>query len=103
MDKSNEFSSEFRERSMCMVQEPRGEYPSLQAAAESIAPQICCVPQTLLVRGKRQGGDAEGREGVTTVETWRVKNLQHEVKELRRTIGVLKQASDFFSQAQLDR
>jgi len=60
MDKSNEFSSEFRERSMCMVQEPRGEYPSLQAAAESIAPQICCVPQTLLVRGKRQGGMPRG-------------------------------------------
>lgn len=69
---------------------------------------VDCAPDLLRAadpvgEGQASGGDAEGREGVTTVETWRVKNLQHEVKELRRTIGVLKQASDFFSQAQLDR
>ena len=48
MKKSNKFSPEVRERAVCMVQEHRGEYPSLWAAVESIAPKIGCVPQTLL-------------------------------------------------------
>jgi transposase len=48
MNKSNKFSPEVRERAVRMVQEHRGEYPSLWAAVESIAPKIGCVPQTLL-------------------------------------------------------
>lgn len=51
MSKSNKFSPEVRERAVRMVQEHRGEYPSLLAAIESIAPKIGCVPQTLY--GKR--------------------------------------------------
>lgn len=51
MTKSNKFSPEVRERAVRMVQEHRGEYPSLWAAIESIAPKIGCVPQTL--NGKR--------------------------------------------------
>ena len=47
MKKSNKFSPEVRERAVRMVQEHRGEYPSLWAAIESIAPKIGCVPQTL--------------------------------------------------------
>jgi len=48
MNKSNKFSPEVRDRAVRMVQEHRGEYPSLWAAVESIAPKIGCVPQTLL-------------------------------------------------------
>jgi transposase len=48
MKKSNHFSPEVRERAVRLVQEHRGEYPSLWAAVESIAPKIGCVPQTLL-------------------------------------------------------
>ena len=48
MNKSNKFSPEVRERAVRMVHEQRGEYPSLWAAVESIAPKIGCVPQTLL-------------------------------------------------------
>ncbi len=48
MNKSTKFSPEVRERAVRMVQEHRGEYPSLWAAVESIAPKIGCVPQTLL-------------------------------------------------------
>ena len=51
MNKSNKFSPEVRERAVRMVQEHRGEYPSLWAAIESIAPKIGCVPQTLLTNG----------------------------------------------------
>ena len=103
MNKSNKFSPESRERAVRMVQEHRGEYPSLWAAVESIAPKICCVPQTLLVWVKRQEVDAGVREGVSTTETQRVKDLEREVKELRRANEILKLASAFFAQAELDR
>jgi transposase-like protein len=52
MKKSNKFSPEVRERAVRMVQEHRGEYPSLWAAIESIAPKIGCVPQTLQRMGQ---------------------------------------------------
>jgi|ERR1700709_310575 transposase len=103
MNKSNKFSPESRERAVRMVQEQRGEYPSLWAAVESIAPKIGCVPQTLLVWVKRQEVDSGEREGITTTETERVKALEREVKELRRTNEILKLASAFFAQAELDR
>ena len=67
MTKSNKFSPEVRERAVRMVQEHRGEYPSLWAAIESIAPQIGCVPQTLNEWVKRAEVDAGVREGVTNI------------------------------------
>jgi transposase len=103
MNKSNKFSPESRERAVRMVQEQRGEYPSLWAAVESIAPKIGCVPQTLLVWVKRQEVDSGKREGITTTETERVKALEREVKELRRANEILKLAGAFFAQAELDR
>jgi transposase len=103
MNKSNKFSPGSRERAVRMVQEQRGEYSSLWAAVESIAPKIGCVPQTLLVWVKRQEIDSGKREGVTTTETERVKELEREVKELRRANEILKLASAFFAQAELDR
>ena len=86
-----------------MVQEHRGEYPSLWAAVESIAPKIGCVPQTLLEWVKRQEVDASARDGVTTCEAQRVKELEREVKELRRANEILKLASAFFAQAETGR
>ncbi len=68
MRKSNKFSPEVRERAVRMVQEHRGEYPSLWSAIESIAPKIGCVPQTLLDWVKQSEVDAGDRSGVTTVE-----------------------------------
>ena len=103
MNKSNKFSPEVRERAVRMVHEHRGEYPSLWSAVESIAPKIGCVPQTLLEWVKRQEVDAGVRVGVTTNEAQRVKDLEREVKELRRANEILKLASAFFAQAELDR
>ena len=103
MNKSNRFSPEVRERAVRMVLEHRGEYPSLWAAVESIAPKIGCVPQTLLEWVKRQEIDAGARPGVTTAEMARIKELEREVKELRRANEILKTASAFFAQAELDR
>ncbi len=103
MNKSNKFSPEVRERAVRMVQEHRGEYPSLWAAVDSIAPKIGCVPQTLLEWVKRVEVDTGLRGGVTTGEAQRVKDLERENKELRRANEILKVASAFFAQAELDR
>ena len=103
MKKSNKFSPEVRERAGRLVQEHRGEYPSLWATVESIAPKIGCATQTLLEWVKRQEVDTGVRAGVTTAEAQRVKELEREVKELRRANEILKLASAFFAQAELDR
>ncbi len=103
MKKTNKFSPEVRERAVRMVQEHRGEYPSLWAAIESIAPKIGCVPQTLNEWVKREEVDSGQREGLTTSERERLKQLERENKELRRANDILKTASAFFAQAELDR
>jgi transposase len=103
MRKTPRFSPEVHERAVRMVQEQRGEYPSLWAAIESIAPKIGCVPQTLLEWVKQAEVDSGARKGVTTDETQRIKDLEREVKELRRANEILKLASAFFAQAELDR
>ena len=103
MKKSSKFSPEVRERAVRLVQEHRGEYPSLWAAVESIAPKIGCVPQTLLDWVKQAEVDAGARPGVTTADAQRIKDLEREVKEPRRANEILKLASAFFAQAELDR
>jgi transposase-like protein len=103
MNKTNKFSPEVRERAVRLVQEHRGEYPSLWAAVESIAPKIGCVPQTLLDWVKREEVDGGQRDGLTTSERDRLKQLERENKELRRANEILKTASAFFAQAELDR
>ena len=101
--KSNKFSPEVRERAVRLVQEHRGEYPSLWAAIESIAPKIGCVAQTLHEWVKRAEVDTGAREGIMTSEAQRMKELERENKELRRANEILKLASAFFAQAELDR
>ncbi len=103
MKKSSKFSPEVRERAVRMVQEQRGDYPSMWAAIESIAPKIGCVPQTLLEWVKQSEVDSGTRSGVSTAEAQRIKDLEREVKELRRANEILKLASAFFAQAELDR
>jgi transposase len=103
MKKSNKFSPEVRERAVRLVQEHRAEYPSLWATVESIAPKMGCVPSTLLDWVKQSEVDAGARPGTTTSEHERVKALEREVKELRRANEILKLASAFFAQAELDR
>jgi transposase len=103
MKKSTKFAPEVRERAVRMVQEHRSEYPSLWATVESIAPKIGCIPSTLLEWVKRAEVNSGKRAGVTTDEHERVKALEREVKELRRANEILKLASAFFAQAELDR
>src|SRR5690606_11350411 len=103
MTKTKQFSPEVRERAVRMVQEHRAEYPSLWAAIESTAPKIGCVPQTLLTWVQRHEIDSGVRDGVTTAEAKRVKELERENRELRRANEILKLASAFFAQEEPDR
>ena len=100
---TKEYSPEVRERAVRMVQEHRGEYPSLWAAVESIASKIGCAPQTLHEWVKRGEIDSGKRDGLSSSERERIKDLEREVKELRRANEILKTASAFFAQAELDR
>ena len=103
MKKPVKFSPEVRERAVRLVRECRGDHPSLWAAIESIAPKIGCVPQTLHEWVKRHEIDTGRCDGVTSEERERIKALEREVKELRRANEILKLASAFFAQAELDR
>ena len=103
MTKSNKFSPEVRQRAVNLVQECRADHPSLWAAVESIAPKIGCVPSTLLDWVKQTEVDAGQRGGTSTSDAQRIKELEREVKELRRANDILKTASAFFAQAELDR
>jgi transposase-like protein len=103
MSNQTKFSPEVRERAVRLLQEHRGEYPSLWQAAESIATKIGCTRQTLLNWVKRHEIDSGQREGLTTSEMQRIKELERENKELRRANEILRTASAFFAQAELDR
>jgi transposase len=85
------------------VFEHRGEYSSLWATIESIAPKIGCVPQTLHDWVRKHEIDTGMRDGVTSAERDRVKALEREVRELRKANEILRLASAFFAQAELDR
>jgi transposase-like protein len=103
MSKPSKYSPEVRERAVRLVQEHRGEYPSLWAAIESIAPKIGCSANSLHTWVRTHEIDTGLRDGVTTDERERLKALEREVKELRKANEILKLASAFFAQAELDR
>ena len=103
MNKSNRYSPEVRERAVRMVLEHEREYPSQWQAICSIASKIGCSPDSLKAWLQRSQIDAGDIPGTTTEERERIKALEKEVKELRRANEILKTASAFFAQAELDR
>jgi transposase len=103
MRKSPKFSPEVQDRAVRMVFDAKDQYASQWAAIESIAGKIGCTAETLR-RWVRQGErDSGKRPGPTTVEHQRIKELEREVRELRKTNEILKLASAYFAQAELDR
>ena len=101
--RKSKFSPEVAERAVRMVFDAKDQYPSQWAAIESIAAKIGCTPETLrrwVRQGERDGGT---REGPTTSEQQRVKELEREVRELRRANEILRLAGAYFAQAELDR
>jgi transposase len=103
MNKSPKFSPEVRERAVRMVQEHRADYPSLWVAIESKVPKIGCVPPTLHEWVKQAEVNSGRRAGTTTSDAQRIEELERKVKELRRANDILKTASAFFVQAELNR
>ena len=100
---SNRFSPEVRQRAVRMVLEHGGDYASQWAAISSIAAKIGCNPETL--RGwVRQAERDQGKcSGPTTDDRERIKALEREVRELRQANEILRKASAYFAQAELDR
>jgi len=103
MNKAKRYSPEVRERAVRMVFEHQSDHDSQWAAMESIASKIGCTAETLRKWVRRAERDQGIREGMTTDDRERLKGLEREVKELRRANEILKTASAFFAQAELDR
>ena len=97
------YSPEVRERAIRMVFEHQSDHDSQWATMVSIASKIGCTPETLRKWVRRAETDQGRREGMTTDDRDRLKALEREVKELRRANEILKTASAFFAQAELDR
>ena len=103
MNKSTRYSPEVRERAVRLVFEHQGEHASQWAALTSIASKIGCTPETLRKWVRRAETDQGQRSGMTTDDRERLKRLERENKELRRANDILRTASAFLAQAELDR
>jgi len=97
------FSQEVRERAVRMVFEHRGEHASEWEAMGSIASKIGCTAETLRKWVRQAQVDTGQRGGVTSEDQARLKDLEREVRELRRANEILRKASAYFAQAELDR
>src|SRR5579863_3012292 len=100
---SKRYSPEVRERAVRLVQEHRGEHHSQWAAIESIAGKIGCTPEALRRWVRQAERDAGLRAGLSTSERERLQALERENRELKRANEILRKASAFFAQAELDR
>ena len=103
MGRPNRYSPEVRERAVRMVGEHQGEYDSQWAAMASIASKIGCTAETLRKWVRQSERDTGQRAGLTTNEKQRLKDLERENRELKRVNEILRKASAFFAQAELDR
>jgi len=99
---SPKYSPEVRERAVRMVSEHEGEHASQWAAISSIAAKIGCNPETLRGWIRQAERDQGKRPGPTTDEQERIKALEREVRELRQANEILRKASAYFAQAELD-
>jgi len=103
MTKRQRYSPEVRERAVRMVLEHAGEYGSQWETICSIATKIGCSSETLRQWVRRAEVDTGRRDGVTSDERARLKELERENRELRRVNEILRKASAYFAQAELDR
>ncbi len=100
---SNKFSPEVRSRAVRLVLDREHEQPSRWTAIVSIATKIGCTPQTLLDWVKKAEVDSGKRAGVPTDMAEKLKALERENRELRQANEILRKASAYFAQAELDR
>ena len=99
----NKFSPEFRDRAVRMVEEHRGDYPSEWAALTSIAGKVGCTTETLRRWCREEASRRTAPAAQAADDKARLKLLEREVKELRRANEILRKASAYFAQAELDR
>jgi transposase-like protein len=103
MKSTKKYSPEVRERAVRLVLEHQNEHASQWAAIESIAAKIGCTSQTLCNWVRQAERDRGMRAGPTSAESERIKSLEREVRELRQANEILRKASAYFAQAELDR
>jgi transposase len=103
MNKAKKFSPEVRERAIRLVREAEHSHSSQWAAIQSIASKIGCTAETLRRWVRQSERDRGERAGLTSDERALLKQLQRENRELRQANEILRKASAFFAQAELDR
>jgi transposase len=99
----NRYSPEVRARAVRMVLDHQADYASQWAAMQSIAPKFGCAAETLRKWIRREESDTGQRPGPTSDQLARLKELERENRELRQANEILRKASAFFAQAELDR
>ena len=103
MARPSKYAPEVRERAVRMVRDQTGEHASQWAAIEAVAPKLGCTSETLRRWVRQAERDGGRRPGLTTDERQRLKDLERENRELKRANEILRKASAFFAQAELDR
>ncbi len=103
MNTSKRYSPEVRERAVRMVLEQQTEHSSQWATIQSIAFKIGCTSETLRRWVRKVERDQGIRSGMTSDDRERLKKLERENRELKRANEILRKASAFFAQAELDR
>ena len=100
---TKKYSAEVRDRAVRLVVQSRPDHSSQWATICSIAPKIGCTPETLRKWIRRADRDAGLHPGPTSEDRKRIKDLEREVRELKRANEILRKASAYFAQAELDR
>jgi transposase len=103
MGRRSKYPSEVRERAVRLVFEQQHAHGSEWATITSIAEKMGCTPETLRKWVRQTERDTGKRSGLTTSERERLKDLESEVRELKRANEILRKASAYFAQAELDR
>ena len=103
MGRESKYSVEVRERAVRLVVESLGEHASEWAAISSVAGKLGCTAETLRKWVRQAQRDSGTRAGLTTAERDRLKEQEREIRELKRANEILRLASAYFAQAELDR